>query len=101
MKTYISGQRIRSRDGASVRCKCGGQVMVDAEGYHQIPIGFGFRGGKFVVDTVRQRGWFGVCLKCRHDVFAPNQKARVATRIPRAINQKIKRARARLGRETE
>lgn len=98
MKNYLIGKTVRARSGGVyVQCKCGGQVMVDAAGYRQTPVGFGWRGDKFVVDALRQRGWFGVCLKCQRDVFAPNRKARRVTQTPRAVNRKIKRARARMG----
>ena len=37
-----------------IRCpKCKEGMFVDGTGWHQLPIGFGCRNGKFVVDAVR------------------------------------------------
>lgn len=93
MKTYVIGKVIGKTD---VRCKCGGQVAVEASGWRQVPIGFGFRGGKFVIDSGRYFGYFGFCMgKCRaSNVFAPTGKKRLVTKTPRGINAKLEAANA-------
>lgn len=54
-----------------IHCTCGGQVMVDGEGTYTIPVGFGFHNDqKFHVDSIRLRGYAGVCLGCQSKVFA-------------------------------
>ena len=74
-----------------IRCpKDKSQVMVDGSGYYEVPLGFGFRGTKFVVDKVRLLGWWGECMgKSHHKVFAWHTK-KVVTKTPRGINAKIK-----------
>lgn len=50
-------------------CPCGGQVMVDGKGTKKIPVGLGFAGGNFVVDTWVLTGWVGQCLTCGQEGF--------------------------------
>ena len=57
-------------DGKTVRCSCGGQVMVDASLHPLVDLGMGFRRGKFVVDKVYAKkiiGYRGACMKCRKE----------------------------------
>ena len=89
MKHYVIGKVKRTNNGKEVRCACGGQCMVDAEGTYRVPIGFGCRGGHFVIDSKMWHGYFGECLKCRQRVFAPEGKAKLVTRKPRIINQRL------------
>jgi hypothetical protein len=76
------------------RCgKCGGQMMVDDTCTRKLPMGFGFRGTSFVIDSMKQTGYFGECLKCGKKGAWYVGKAKLVTSKPRGINQKIKAAR--------
>lgn len=57
----------------------------------QLPIGFGFRGGKFVVDAVRAKYVSGFCEGCKADGLFLLQ-AKAVTKVPRKINSKIAQA---------
>ncbi len=75
-----------------IRCpKCKGQVMVDGTGWRQLPVGFGFRGDKFVVDAVRYHGYDCECPK-HGRVFAWHTK-KLITKEPKGIAKKLKAAR--------
>ena len=75
-----------------IRCpKCKEGCFVDGSGWYEMPLGFGSRGGKFVVDKVRLIGWSCECPK-HGKVFAYYTK-KLITKIPRSINAKIKKAR--------
>lgn len=77
-----------------IRCpKCKAQCFVTGSGWRQIPIGFGFRADKFVVDAVRYHGWVCECPK-HGQIFAWHTK-KVITKKPRGINRKIKEAQRR------
>lgn len=78
-----------------VRCECGGQLMIDGEGYVQLPLGLGFAGSKFVVDVVRYPAYSGVCMKCRKEgmFVRTDRKPKHVRKTPRGINSKIKAAR--------
>lgn len=56
-------------DGKTVRCSCGGQVMVEGSLHPLADLGFGFKGGKFVVEAKHNMkkvvGYSGICMKCR------------------------------------
>lgn len=54
----------------TVRCECGGQLMIDGKGFVRLLQGFGFPSegrdaGRFVVDLVEYEAYKGQCLKCR------------------------------------
>jgi len=75
-----------------VRCECGGQLMIDGEGWVELPFGFGFSDkGKFVVDVARYSTYRGYCEKCRHKgtFIRSDQKPKPVRKTPRGINQKI------------
>ena len=75
-----------------IRCpKCKSQILIDATGWRQVPIGFGFRGGDFVVDAARYYGYMGECPK-HGKVFAWHTR-KIITKKPRDINEKIRKAR--------
>lgn len=58
-----------------VICKCGGEVMIDAEMTYPVPIGIGFHpDGICYFDTMKYKGWKGVCLDCGEDVFGWTSK---------------------------
>ena len=61
-----------SRKTKTIKCKCGGQVMVDGKMRHRVPLGFGFAPGdpRFRFDFAEYEGWYGECLKCGKTVFA-------------------------------
>ena len=69
--------------------KCGGQMACGGTVKRQMPTGFGFKGGKFVVDVVRQTGYTGYCMKCfKEGAWYTTTKKK--TIVPKKINQKIK-----------
>jgi len=70
---------------------CGGAIMVDGYIKHRLPLGFGFRGTKFVVDKAEYSGFSGMCLKCGTDgVFlAADKKPKLITITPRSLNKRI------------
>lgn len=43
---------------------CGGQLAICGEGVYSMPLGFGFKGSKFVVDKAEYKGYSGFCMKC-------------------------------------
>ena len=54
----------------TIRCECGGQIMIDAQLHPLVDLGFGFRKAKFVVDRKYGKqviGYRGTCMKCRKD----------------------------------
>ena len=78
----------------NIRCpKCKEQVMVDGTGWRQIPIGFGFRGSRFVVDAGRYYGYECECPK-HGRVFAWHTK-KLITKEPKSIAKKLAKARRR------
>jgi len=89
MKT-IRVKEVRKGD---FRCACGGQMMVDGTVTRKSPLGFGFRGTSFVIDSMKQKGYHGECLKCRKKGAWFVGKAKVVTSKPRGINRKIELAR--------
>lgn len=48
---------------------CNGDLMIDGVGRYQIPHGFGFRDGKFCIDSVRYQIFSGCCLECGRDGY--------------------------------
>ncbi len=78
---------IRGRD-------CNGQLMIDGDGWVQLPTGFGFRGSKFVVDGIRYPAYSGACLKCgaKGMFVRVDKKGKQVTKTPRAINRRIRDA---------
>lgn len=77
-----------------IRCpKCKEGCSIDASGWVELPVGFGSRGGKFVVDKVRYTGWYGDCPK-HGRIFAYHSK-KLITKIPRGINRKLKALRGK------
>ena len=70
---------------------CGGAIMVDGIIKHRTPLGFGFRGTKFVVDKAERTGFSGMCLKCGTEgVFlSANKKPKLITITPRSLNKRI------------
>jgi len=71
-----------------IRCpKCKEQCFIDGTGWIELPIGFGSRGGKFVVDKVKYIGYWGECPK-HGKIFAYHTR-KLVTKVPRGINKKI------------
>lgn len=64
----------RGNDYRHVDCKGDGGLSIGAIGYRRLPVGFGYRGSKFVVDTVRQNIVKGMCFGCgKSGTFAENK----------------------------
>lgn len=63
-------------------CKCKGQVMIDAEMTYTLPLGIGFHGdGHCYIDSVRYKGWKGVCLECGKEVLGYTSKRIVSKKV--------------------
>jgi hypothetical protein len=81
---YITKYNKKTQD---IRCKCGGQVMVDGEATYQRPLGIGSHGngdGKIYVDSIIYKGWFGSCLDCQETVLAYYSK-KLKSKVLKAI----------------
>lgn len=91
----------KGKHGNTVRHEgCGGQIAVEAEMTRSLPIGMGFGlDGRFEVVKSVSKGWKGYCMKCRAEgVFMRADIAPKAVKThPRAINNKIKKAREAMG----
>jgi hypothetical protein len=72
------------------RCSCGGCMAVEGTVTRKLPLGFGFRGASFVVDSVKQKGYFGQCMECGKSGAWYIGKGKKATSKPKGINAKIK-----------
>jgi hypothetical protein len=72
--------------------KCKGELSYDATIKDRLPLGFGFRGSKFVIDCIARSGFRGECMDCGTKVFAVKTQRRVSVK-PRGINDRIKLAR--------
>lgn len=72
--------------------KCGGQISIDGEGWVDLPVGFGFANGKFVVDAARYKTYIGFCMKCEKEgtFIRIDKKPTAKRRVPRDINSKIR-----------
>ena len=82
---------IRYNNGKCVCPKCRGDLAYDGTARERLPIGIGFRGGKFVIDSVERRGFIGECMECFTKVFAIKTQVTRSTH-PLSINNKIKAA---------
>ena len=55
----------------TVRCACGGQIMVGASLHPLVDLGVGFRGSKFEVrrkyNMKKVIGYAGECMRCRKE----------------------------------
>ena len=66
---------------------CGGVIMEGGTYTSKLPLGFGFRGGKFVIDMRVEKGITGFCLKCnKGGRFAKSVTGEV--KVPRKFNSK-------------
>jgi hypothetical protein len=73
---------------------CGGQLAIEASGTISIPLGFGFRGSKFVIDKGEYKTVRGWCFKCNtKGVFVKEGRGKIVTVKPKNINKKIEHAR--------
>jgi hypothetical protein len=89
----------KMRDNAlyHIACPKGGHsgIAIDGYGYRDLPLGFGFRGNRFVVDCARQRIYIGFCMDCQAEGdFILNRKATLKTKTPRSINRRLQALRA-------
>lgn len=73
---------------------CKEQCWVDGTATRQVPYGFGSGSGrysgKFVVETIKQKGYWCECPK-HGRIFAVYSTTK-ATKVPRTINNKLKKA---------
>lgn len=73
-----------------VDCPKGGRdgIAVTGYGFRDLPIGFGGRNGKLVVDCARQKFYSGWCMDCHKEGrFILNRKATLKTKIIRLKRQ--------------
>ena len=58
--------KVRDAGGKDYRHECGGEMMVDGTVSRTLPVGVGFRAGAkgCVIDSIKQKGYSGCCLKC-------------------------------------
>ncbi len=77
-----------SKTTKDIRCPvCKEQMWCDGTGWRQIPIGFGCRNGKFVVDAAR---YYGYCCECeKHGKYFAWHTVKTITKTPERINKKI------------
>ena len=80
------------RKAKGAACPCGGQLMFGGSGWRELPVGFGFRGSRFVVDKVRYYGYFGQCLQCGKQVFAFTRKRLVTKDLTKKVLAKAKQS---------
>ena len=95
----MADKRLECKGAKDVRhVGCGGQIAVSGWATQKLPLGFGFRGSDFVVDYVTYHYFSGFCMKCHAegDFLRIDKKPKVGTKKPRSINNKIKKARAKM-----
>jgi hypothetical protein len=69
---------IKYRNGKG-RCTCGGTVHYGATVSDKLPMGFGFVGGRFQIDSVKRTGFGGECDTCRAEIFAVQRQRHVVS----------------------
>jgi hypothetical protein len=85
-KTKTGGHREADRITINYnrgRCtcpKCSGQIMYDGTARDRLPLGFGFRAGRFVIDCIERKGFVGECLECFTKIFAVQTQRHVVKR---------------------
>lgn len=84
--------KVKEVSKGDFRCSCGGCMAVEGIVTRKLPIGFGFRGTSFVVDSLKQKGYFGECMECGKKGAWYVGKGKAVTSKPRGINQKLKEA---------
>ena len=67
-----ANERISIKYRRHARCpKCKrGVLAYDGSGTRALPIGLGFIGARFQIDTVVYRGFTGECINCGQRIFA-------------------------------